>query len=153
MLLMLYIVTPATMTATLLLLFACYSLTLLTYCHAQAETIEPLLPFGDINVLVLTDTHSWVAGHGRQEEYDADYGDVLSFYERLKAYSNDEGKDLWFVMNGDFVDGTGLSEPDDVSSLVPILEKMPWDAINCEECKCKTAQKCVRIVAFIFLSS
>jgi hypothetical protein len=95
-------------------------------------TIDPKLPFGDINVLVLTDVHSWVGGHHRQEpHYDADYGDVLSFYEQLYAHCQEQGQDLWFVSNGDWVHGTGLDAPDDPSSLVPILQKMPWDAVNC----------------------
>jgi hypothetical protein len=103
----------------------------------QAEVPQPQLPFGDINVLVLTDVHSWVAGHGRQEpRFDADYGDVLSFYQRLRRYTNQEGKDLFFVSNGDWVHGTGLNPVTeeggaDGSFLVPILQKMPWDAINC----------------------
>jgi hypothetical protein len=43
------------------------------------------LPLGAINVVVLTDVHSWIAGHGSHEPVDnADYGDVLSFYERLQ---------------------------------------------------------------------
>lgn len=94
--------------------------------------IEPDLPMGDINVLVLTDVHSWVGGHHRQEpHYDADYGDVLSFYEQLHAHCQEQGQDLWFVSNGDWVHGTGLYEQGDPSSLVPILQKMPWDAVNC----------------------
>jgi hypothetical protein len=99
---------------------------------AGAVTIEPNLVFDDVNVLVITDVHSWVAGHGRQEpKYDADYGDVLSFYEHLKNYLEEKGQDLWFVSNGDFVDGTGLSKTKDPSSLIPLLEKLPLDAANC----------------------
>jgi 2',3'-cyclic-nucleotide 2'-phosphodiesterase (5'-nucleotidase family) len=82
------------------------------------------LPFGDINVLVVTDVHSWVAGHGAHESLlDADYGDVVSFYERLNS------SDTWFVMNGDFIDGTGLSTYPP-ANLESILMKMPWDAVN-----------------------
>ena len=84
------------------------------------------LPFGDINVLVVTDVHSWVAGHGAHESEDADYGDVVSFYERL---NNNSSSDTWFVMNGDFMDGTGLSTYPPVK-LESILMKMPWDALN-----------------------
>jgi 2',3'-cyclic-nucleotide 2'-phosphodiesterase (5'-nucleotidase family) len=95
-------------------------------------SIEPNLPFGDINVLVLTDVHSWIGSHRHQEPmYDADYGDILSFYEQLKAHCDEMVGDLWFVSNGDWVHGTGLSAGGDVSALVPMLEKMPWDAVNC----------------------
>ena len=88
---------------------------------------------GDINVLVLTDTHSWVGGHARQEspKLTADYGDVLSLYKHLKQHCDEQGNDLWFVMNGDWIDGTGLAQGGDPSSLLPLLQKMPWDAVNC----------------------
>ena len=47
---------------------------------------EVQLPFGDINVLAVTDVHAWVAGHAPHEPlYDADYGDILSFYERVQS--------------------------------------------------------------------
>ena len=97
-----------------------------------AIQIDPQLPFGDINVVILTDVHSWVAGHGRQEpELDADFGAVLSFYERLKEHCDKNGMNLFFVSNGDWAHGTGLTSPGDPSSFLPLLEKMPWDAINC----------------------
>ncbi|OEU21815.1 Metallo-dependent phosphatase [Fragilariopsis cylindrus CCMP1102] len=83
----------------------------------------PNLPFGDINIVVLTDLHSWLGGHSRQEpHYDADLGDVLSFWENLKdhcdAYGDDDDddepqnqhRDIFFVNNGDFIHGTGLSQ-------------------------------------------
>lgn len=86
------------------------------------------LPANDINLVVVTDVHSWVAGHKRHEpKWDADYGHVLSFYEQLKSAWSD--KNLFFVMNGDFMDGTGLSTYPP-SHLTPILQKMPWDALN-----------------------
>jgi len=99
-------------------------------------TSLPLL-LQDINIVVVTDVHSWVAGHGRHEpKYDADYGDVLSFYQHLQrqvtassSSSSGKSRDVYFVMNGDFVDGTGLSAVPP-SHLVPILERMPFDAVN-----------------------
>ncbi|KAG7374210.1 calcineurin-like phosphoesterase [Nitzschia inconspicua] len=104
-------------------------------CDASiASTLtNPHLPFGDINVVVLTDVHSWLASHRRQEPYmDADLGDVLSFWERLKYHCESNNMDLFFVNNGDFVHGTGLSQmPGNPSYLIPLLEKMPYDAVNC----------------------
>jgi 2',3'-cyclic-nucleotide 2'-phosphodiesterase (5'-nucleotidase family) len=91
------------------------------------------LPFGDINILVLTDVHSWIAGHGRHHEessMNVDYGDVLSFYETLKRYVQLHNLgDLYLVMNGDFMDGTGLSTVPP-KHLTPLLTKMPFDVIN-----------------------
>ncbi len=89
----------------------------------------PSLPIQDINILVLTDVHSWVAGHRHEEHLDANYGHVISFFEHLKDYCTSQEKDLFFVMNGDFIDGTGLSTYPP-THLTPILQKMPWDALN-----------------------
>lgn len=93
------------------------------------------LPLGDINVVIVTDVHSWVAGHSRHELLDATYGDVVSFYRRLHEQVRQRDRQqnskqaLFFVMNGDFVDGTGLSAIPPVH-LTPILQRMPWDAVN-----------------------
>jgi 2',3'-cyclic-nucleotide 2'-phosphodiesterase (5'-nucleotidase family) len=88
------------------------------------------LPFGDVNILVVTDVHSWIAGHARHEvNTDADYGDILSFYQHLKRHADIMKKDLFFVMNGDFMDGTGLSTVPPIH-LTPLLEQMPWDVVN-----------------------
>lgn len=107
-----------TILATRFVLFACGALSL-----------ELSLPIQDVNILVLTDVHSWVAGHAHEPGLDADYGHVLSFYEKLLEACNLQEKDLFFVMNGDFIDGTGLSTYPPVH-LTPILEQMPWDAVN-----------------------
>lgn len=94
-----------------------------------------MLPFGDINVVVLTDVHSWVAGHSSTHEphLDANYGHVLSFYRHiqdlLRSPEHKRHNNLFFVMNGDFMDGTGLTT-DPPNELIPILEHMPWDAVN-----------------------
>ncbi|GKZ00675.1 hypothetical protein MPSEU_001019600 [Mayamaea pseudoterrestris] len=104
-----------------------------SYPTAYINPDAPLLPLGDINVVVLTDVHSWLAGHGDKEAtFDADYGNVLSFVQRLKAYflQHEPTKDFWFVMNGDWIDGTGLAMNGDPSHLIPLIEKMPFDAYN-----------------------
>jgi 2',3'-cyclic-nucleotide 2'-phosphodiesterase (5'-nucleotidase family) len=94
------------------------------------STAEVNLPFGDINVVVVTDVHSWIYSHNHTQDHDpvldATYGHVISFVEHLKALERD--RDIWFVMNGDFIDGTGLSYNE--FALTPILEQMPWDALT-----------------------
>jgi len=87
------------------------------------------LPFGDINVMIVTDVHSWIAGHKHEASYDATYGDVLSLYGQMKADCDANGRDLFFVMNGDINDGTGLGVAPPIE-LVPLLEHMPWDAVT-----------------------
>ena len=110
--------------------------------QSNAVVMNPDLPLGDINIVVVTDTHSWCGGqkklYGADGVVAANYGDVLSFVQRLKQYINsadndnndDTARDVWFVMNGDFVDGTGLSMNRNVDALLPILERMQYDAIN-----------------------
>ena len=90
-----------------------------TGAPTQPQTPPPTyaaLPIGPINVMVLTDVHSWVMGHASHDHedgaLDVDYGHVLSFYQRLKArvdaYDPENPSDLYFVMNGDFLHGTFL---------------------------------------------
>ena len=117
------------MTSSWRLVFA--MLTLMSSISAETKD----LPFGDINVVILTDVHSWLGSHRRQQpKYDADLGDILSFWERLKEDSDENGRDIFLVNNGDFVDGTGLSRAMDGDNypeyLIPLLEKMPYDAVN-----------------------
>lgn len=98
---------------------------------------EPDLPWSDINLLVITDDHSWIGGHGRKDSYlNADFGEVLSFYQRLKAYCERTNKDLYLVMNGDWIDGTGLSLDGDISHIVPLIQKMPFDVVNTGNHEC-----------------
>mmetsp|Transcript_121331 Transcript_121331/g.181243 ORF Transcript_121331/g.181243 Transcript_121331/m.181243 type:complete len:698 (+) Transcript_121331:133-2226(+) len=101
------------------------------FTTALADTaVTPNLPFGDINVVVLTDVHSFVGGHRHDPTANANYGDVLSFYEHLKEYSDAQGQDLWFVMNGDWMHGTGLALDGNAENIMPILKRMPWDAVT-----------------------
>jgi 2',3'-cyclic-nucleotide 2'-phosphodiesterase (5'-nucleotidase family) len=104
-----------------------FLLLLLSWCVplTNSSNINIQLPLNDINILVVTDVHAWVASRKRHEpQWNADYGHVLSFYERLQKEWEDQN--LFFVMNGDFIDGTGLS------TYPPshFLKKMPWDALN-----------------------
>jgi 2',3'-cyclic-nucleotide 2'-phosphodiesterase (5'-nucleotidase family) len=127
--------TTAPATTLSLLLLWCVLLPLIQQ-HSAALVVAldlpiPNLPLGDVNVVVVTDVHSWVGGHRDKEpKSDADYGDVLSFVEHLKRYGLANRIDVWFVMNGDWIDGTGLAINGDASKLVPILENMPYDAMN-----------------------
>lgn len=108
----------------------------------SATAIAPVLPFpfGDINLVVLTDVHSWVAGHGNNEgrdHLDANYGDVVSFFEQMKkyCYSSDASSqhdcgDVWLVQNGDWIDGTGISMDGNATNLIEVLKQIPFDVLN-----------------------
>lgn len=123
------------------------------------QTTSVSLPIGDLNLVVLTDTHSWIGGHGKNEDsYNADYGHVLSFYERLRAhcYEQNQNSDLWLVMNGDWIDGTGLALDGDPSYLIPLLEKMPWDVVNVrggdrERCHGICCCKCIKYSTLLYI--
>eukprot|EP00299_Pterocystis_sp_00344_P017321 c8680_g1_i2.p1 GENE.c8680_g1_i2~~c8680_g1_i2.p1 ORF type:complete len:612 (+),score=133.42 c8680_g1_i2:323-2158(+) len=92
-------------------------------------------PWGDINILMLTDVHSWVSSHFRPDNsplLTADMGDVLSLIEHLQSDAAARGTDLFIVDNGDIVDGTGVSDATAVRgvALFPLLKELPYDALN-----------------------
>ena len=100
----------------------------------MAATLHPLaaVPWNDVNLLIVTDVHSWVAGHRHPDHepvLDADYGHVLSLHERLSAAAAAEGRDLFLVQNGDLNDGTGFSRKPPVA-LTPLLQRVPFDALT-----------------------
>lgn len=85
----------------------------------------------DINILHLTDVHSFVAGN-RHEGVDADYGDLVSFISHMKDRAQERGVELYVVNTGDLVDGTGMSDATPVAGefLTPILRMVPYDALT-----------------------
>mmetsp|Transcript_25940 Transcript_25940/g.61054 ORF Transcript_25940/g.61054 Transcript_25940/m.61054 type:complete len:159 (+) Transcript_25940:3-479(+) len=110
----------------------CYLLALVViqpYVASSSRAITSL-PLNDVNIVIVTDVHSWVAGHSLDHEpyLNVDYGTLLSFFETLQHSAAAKNKDLFFVNNGDILHGTGLSlQPD---RLTPILERMPFSALN-----------------------
>ena len=79
-------------------------------------------------------------GHARDHDatspLDADFGDVLSFYQRLRERveatdlggDGNNAPDLYLVMNGDFLRGTLLGA-DPPRSLPSLLARLPYDAV------------------------
>jgi len=97
--------------------------------------IDVSLNIQSINIVILTDVHSWVQGHGRHEpNLNADYGNILSFYQRLQQQVEQlESKpDIYLVNNGDFLHGTLLGD-DPPEHLIGILERIPFDAVTVGE--------------------
>ncbi|KAL6718289.1 hypothetical protein ACLMJK_004377 [Lecanora helva] len=66
------------------------------------------LPWGQLNFLHTTDTHGWHAGHLREPSFSADWGDYISFAERLHEKADNEGVDLLLIDTGDKIEGNGL---------------------------------------------
>ena len=100
------------------------------------------LVFRDVNLLAVTDVHSWLAGGDRESppgeppvthQLDAGFGDLVSFRERARAAALAQGKDVFLFDNGDVIDGTGLSNtaPDHISHLLPLLKDVQHDALTC----------------------
>ena len=94
--------------------------------------MSAVLPWNDVNLLIVTDVHSWVAGHAHPDHtplLDADYGHVLSLYEHLSAAAAASGRDVFFLQNGDLNDGTGFSRAPP-AALLPLLQHLPFDALT-----------------------
>src|SRR5437762_2742605 len=43
------------------------------------------LEWGQVNFLHTTDTHGWLEGHVKEENYGADWGDYVSFVKNMRA--------------------------------------------------------------------
>ncbi len=110
-----------------------------TQSSAPEPVSAPLreLPWGQLNFLHTTDTHGWHAGH--LQEYGAihpslppalpadsiscrpsftgDWGDYISFAQRLHAKADNEGRDLLLIDTGDRIEGNGLYDASDPKGL------------------------------------
>ncbi|CEJ61396.1 hypothetical protein PMG11_09931 [Penicillium brasilianum] len=90
------------------------------------------LEFGQLNFLHTTDTHGWLAGHLQEPSFSADWGDYISFSERMREKVEARGQDLLVIDTGDRVEGNGLydsSEPKGVY-LSEILRHQHIDVIT-----------------------
>ncbi|OOF90564.1 hypothetical protein ASPCADRAFT_519130 [Aspergillus carbonarius ITEM 5010] len=68
------------------------------------------LPWGEINFIHTTDTHGFLEGHLNEVDYGGDWGDFVSFVERMRANADQHNVDLLVVDTGDLVTGNGLSD-------------------------------------------
>ncbi|KAL6718399.1 hypothetical protein ACLMJK_004488 [Lecanora helva] len=90
------------------------------------------LEWGQLNFLHTTDTHGWLEGHLKEQNYGADWGDFVSFTAHLKQKADDLDVDLLLIDTGDLHDGNGLSDattPDGVLSN-PIFENVNYDVLT-----------------------
>ncbi|KAM3562338.1 hypothetical protein ARSEF4850_002819 [Beauveria asiatica] len=98
------------------------------------------LEWGQINFLhtacpsspFQTDTHGWLEGHIKQQNYGADWGDFVTFTRRMKQTAGNMGVDLLLIDTGDLHDGTGLSDatqPDGELSM-PIFDEIAFDLLT-----------------------
>ncbi|KAI9873361.1 MAG: hypothetical protein M1830_000502 [Pleopsidium flavum] len=79
---------------------------------AENATVQPRAPlaWGELNFLHTTDTHGWLEGHIKEQNYGADWGDYVSFTRHMRHKAGNLGVDLLLVDTGDLHDGAGLSD-------------------------------------------
>lgn len=103
--------------------------------HEEAKydnDIKRNITWGDLNFLHTTDTHGWYAGHINQKQYDADWGDFISFIAHIRRISTERKVDLLVIDSGDKHDGNGLSDatvPNGAKSL-PVFIKADYDLLT-----------------------
>lgn len=102
--------------------------------EAQSATVKPRAPleWGQLNFLHTTDTHGWLEGHLKEQNYGADWGDFVSFTSHMKHQATRLGVDLLLIDTGDLHDGAGLSDNTDPNGLVanPIFENVQYDLLS-----------------------
>lgn len=69
---------------------------------AQNATTQPRGPlaWGQLNFLHTTDTHGWLEGHLKEQNYGADWGDFVSFTKDMKKKAKELDVDLLLVDTG-----------------------------------------------------
>lgn len=69
---------------------------------AQNATVRPKAPleWGQVNFLHTTDTHGWLEGHIKEQNYGADWGDFVSFTKHMKQRARKLEVDLLLVDTG-----------------------------------------------------
>jgi 2',3'-cyclic-nucleotide 2'-phosphodiesterase (5'-nucleotidase family) len=61
------------------------------------------LDWGQLNFLHTTDTHGWLEGHLKEENYGADWGDFSAFTKHMKAKAKALDVDLLLIDTGEFM--------------------------------------------------
>lgn len=79
-----------------------------------------------------TDTHGWLAGHLKEQNYGADWGDFVTFTRRMKRTAKDLEVDMLLVDTGDLHDGSGLSDATKVDGeeSMPIFDNIDYDLLT-----------------------
>ncbi|MCJ1309321.1 hypothetical protein MMC25_002980 [Agyrium rufum] len=90
------------------------------------------LAWGQFNVLHTTDTHGWLEGHIKEQNYGADWGDFVSFSRHMQQMAGNLGVDLLLIDTGDLHDGNGDSDAEspDGSLTNPIFDEVAYDLLT-----------------------
>ncbi|MCJ1268414.1 hypothetical protein MMC22_008302 [Lobaria immixta] len=102
--------------------------------ESQNAPVGPRAPleWGQLNFLQTTDTHGWLEGHLKEQNYGADWGDFAAFTRHMKHKADSLGVDLLLVDTGDLHDGSGLSDSTKPNGLVtnPIWQTIDYDILT-----------------------
>lgn len=100
--------------------------------HKSDSLLIRNIEWNDINFIHTTDTHGWYSGHINQKQYNADWGDFISFTSHLRDIAHSKKQDFLLVDTGDRHDGNGLSDvtiPNGAKSL-PIFMRQDYDLLT-----------------------
>lgn len=139
------------------MIFLSYTLPVLLAVVALMDAAERAV-FRDVNILVVTDTHSWLAAHMHNDQAppaNATIGNITNFVSTMKAQAKLEGRDVFFFDNGDVVDGTGLSNAAETNGqeLFPLLMEIPFDAMSIGNHELYDASTVKEMISSAYMSS
>ncbi|KND92269.1 Uncharacterized protein PB2B2.06c, partial [Tolypocladium ophioglossoides CBS 100239] len=90
------------------------------------------LEWGQVNFLHTTDTHGWLEGHLKEQNYGADWGDFVTFTRRMRQTAGNMGVDMLLIDTGDLHDGNGVSDATKVDGTesMPIFDEVDYDLLT-----------------------
>ncbi|RKF61583.1 Uncharacterized protein PB2B2.06c [Erysiphe neolycopersici] len=103
----------------------------------QPKAVSPVtapsrnLSLGQLNFLHTTDSHGWHPGHLQEGQYSADFGDYISFIQRMREKTDAAGTDLLVIDTGDRVEGNGLFDSSNPQGLYTydIIKEVEYDVL------------------------
>ncbi|CAB4254429.1 similar to Saccharomyces cerevisiae YHR202W Putative protein of unknown function [Maudiozyma barnettii] len=113
---------------------------------------EPLLrglKLGELNFIHTTDTHGWYGSHKAQSDYDADWGDFISFIQHFRNNRIHGNKlikrDLLVIDTGDKHDGNGLTDATSPNGLEAneIFNSLDYDLLTLGNHELYSAERAV----------
>lgn len=89
------------------------------------------LDIGQLNFLHTTDTHGWLGSHLNQDNYNAKWGDLISFIDKFKR-NVVRDNDLLIIDTGDKHDGNGFSDATQPNGLnsTQIFNELDYDLLT-----------------------
>ncbi|KAI0997715.1 Uncharacterized protein K3495_g10476 [Podosphaera aphanis] len=120
------------MNCLLMAMFAAQALSKQPEAGQPVLTPSRSLQWGKLNFLHTTDTHGWLAGHIKEPQYSADWGDYISFTQRMRDKADSLGVDLLVIDTGDRIEGNALYDASDPKGkyFYGIFNQQKFDILN-----------------------